>query len=727
MSTRFRFGACLVSLSYALSSTTQAWSQDAAEAPADTSEIVVTATRTDETLIDAPISATVLTEDFLRDARIQSLRQIDDYVPNVQFNQLGQVGGTYITIRGIESNPFIVNRAAVYIDGIPFRQPSDQALGFAEQVEVLRGPQGTLYGANTESGLILIRTRQPSDHPEIEATASAYRFGHGSGLQGRASIAGPITADTLAGSLVLTHDTADSYVRNRASSIDEEGKIHKTFVQGKLRWTPDSALTVDVIGYASLLRAPGLYEQEFLPMDRDRYDALYGAYNGGRRSGRYDLFHDAPKRTHENEYVLGANARYEFGWGNLDTSLSWRKVSDTSVGTDLDMTGSPATAGGHEDRDQYWNFEGRLSSPAAADVQWVLGINHYRDKRRKRLSTLVGTGGLDDYNYAPPQTSRARDTAGFAQVTVPVVPNLRLTGGLRYEHAARYKEQAEGSLSLGPAGEFTFPAEELEDSFDAVLPRVSIDWKPVETVTLYASAAKGWIPGGFNLAATGANIEGNFSSYDPERLWTYEVGFKASLANRRLLFGAALFHTDVDNWQEYNLLYTDTGQVASTTLITSTARVRTRGFEVELTGKPTRRLDIAASLGVVDAKYREYQFGIDQDFAGNRVKLVPRWDASLSASWRPWKGLYLRGEANGTGASSLRADSAAWQDAYWLANLQIGWEAEHWDLRLYADNLTDERAFVTSAYTNSLFGYDGTYYAGVGAPRVVGIEMGLKW
>lgn len=104
-------------------------------------KVVVTAARRDQALADAPVAATVLTEGFARDARIRSLRQIDDFVPNVQFNQIGQVGGTYISIRGIESNPFVVNRAAVYIDGVPFRQPSDQALGDVQQIEVLRGPQ----------------------------------------------------------------------------------------------------------------------------------------------------------------------------------------------------------------------------------------------------------------------------------------------------------------------------------------------------------------------------------------------------------------------------------------------------------------------------------------------------------------------------------------------------------------------------------------------------------
>lgn len=219
--------------------------------------IIVTATRTPALLSDTPVAATVLDEDFIRDARIDSLRQIDDYIPNVQFNQTGQVGGTYVTIRGIESNPFIVNRAAVYVDGIPFRELREQTLGTVEQIEVLRGPQGTLYGANTESGLIVIRTRQPSDAFKGEVTGSGFGFGNGIGGDVRLSVGGPVIADQLTASLVASYSHADSFVRNIAYSIGEEGQLSEAFVQGKLRWTPSAAVTLDVIAQASQRRAPG--------------------------------------------------------------------------------------------------------------------------------------------------------------------------------------------------------------------------------------------------------------------------------------------------------------------------------------------------------------------------------------------------------------------------------------------------------------------------------------
>ena len=260
-----------------------------------------------------------------------------------------------------------------------------------------------------------------------------------------------------------------------------------------------------------------------------------------------------------------------------------------------------------------------------------------------------------------------------------------------------------------------------------MLPRVSIDWKPTENLLLYTSVAKGWIPGGFNLAAASVSVTEDFTRYGAETLWTYEAGAKLTLLNGRALLAGAVFHTDAQNWQEYNVLVDSSGQAVSTNLITSNAAIRSRGFEVELTARPDPTLNLTASLGYVDSIYTDYRFSAVQDFTGNRVKLVPRFDASLAASWRPWRGLFLRGEANAVGDTPLHPENIAKQNAYVLLNAQVGWEQDGWDLRLFVDNITDERVFTTQAYSNFAFGFDGTYYAGIGSPRVIGLRLARRW
>ncbi len=700
-----------------------------ASAATEVEEIVVTATRFDSALTDAPIAATVLTPRFVEDARITTLRQIDDFVPNLSFNTLGQVGATYVTIRGIESNPFIVNRAAVYVDGIPYRRVRDQALGEVEQIEVLRGPQGTLYGANTESGLIVVRTRQPTDAFAAEVDLDAYRFDAGDGAAARVWLGGPIRPGVLSASLTGSYEDADAYVRNIASSIGAEGAIREAYLQGKLRWTPSDRTVIDIVAARSQLRAPGVYEQEFLPMNRAVYDAAYGAFNGGRRAEPYRLINDAPKRTEEDESLIGASLNHAFDSMTLDLNASWRDLRADSAGTDIDLTALPAVAGATDDAETAWNFEARLSSPRGARIAWVLGVNHYREEERQVLATLVGPGGLDDYAPAPPQTAEGRDLALFGQITAPVGPGLRLTGGLRWERAERSKLQEAGVLDLGPSGQFSFPAEDLEDAYEVLLPRIALDWRPRENLLVYASAARGWVPGGFNLAAASASLVGarDYSRYGAETLWSYEIGGKLTLADSRLLLSGAAFHIQADNWQEYNVLVNAQGQAISTNLITSDAAITSRGFEIELVGRPTDRLDLAASVGWVDSSYDRYVFSATQDFTGNKVKLAPEYDLSLSATWRPWGGLFMRGEASAAGDTPLNPENAVFQDAVVLLNAQLGWETDAWTARLYVENLTDELVYTTSAYTNFAFGFDGGYYAGVGQPRVVGLQLTRRW
>ena len=707
-----------------------AHAQEPPTEPETLEPVIVTATLEDRRLDQAPVSATVLTEQEIRDRRIDRLRGIDDHVPNVQFNQIGQIGGTYLTIRGIESNPFIVNRAAVYIDGIPFRRLRDQALGSVEQIEVLRGPQGTLYGANTESGLVLIRTRTPGDDTAFEATGEASDFANGRGYGFRATGGGAVVPGVLAATVTASHDDADSFVRNVASSIGEPGSVAESLLQAKFRLTPGDATELNAVLSWSDLEAPGLYEQEFLPIGRDVYDARYrDIFNAGRRARPYELINDAPKRTDESERMAGVSWRHDAGSLVWNAALSWRDLEGRSFGTDLDLTALPAAAGGDLDDTRATSAELRVASDDESALRWVLGFSQYRDSETQVLASLAGPGGLDDYRPAPPQRSRALDRALFGQLTVPLAATVDFTAGLRYERAERRKRQDAGVLDLGAVGQFRFDAESLEDTYDEVLPKLTLGWTPDSRTYFYASSAKGWIPGGFNLQAVSATLASgrDFSRYGPETLWSHELGGKWSLFDGRALASVALFWIEADGWQEYNVLTDASGRAISTNLITNDAALRSRGAEAEFTWRPGAEWDVAASLGLVDSRYRRYRFTAQQDFGGNRTKLVPRFDASLSASWRPGNGFYARGEVESLGRTPLDAGNTVFQGATTLLNLQVGWEADRWSARLFVDNLTDRLVYTSSAYTNFAFGADGTAYAAVGRPRIVGVEWVAYW
>lgn len=703
---------------------TPAAAQDAVQSDAD--DIIVTANKIDERLVEVPSAITVYDREFIEDARIRSLRQIDDYAPNVSINQIGQIGGTFISIRGIESNPFIVNRAAVYIDGIPFRDVDAQVLNDAQQIEILRGPQGTLYGANADAGIVLVRTLDPTEELTGYVSAASSVFGNGAIYEGRARLSGAL-ADGVAGSINLAYSHGDSFVRNQASSLGLRGAIRDFNGLARLRIEPADGTQIDIVAYASRLTAPGLYEQEFPALDRAVYDRNYSAFfNGGRTLERFGLINDAPKRTADREWGVGAVLTQDLGAADLTVAASWRRENTSAFGTDLDLTAFAAAAGGDEGRNRFLNIEARLSGGEAGGLRWIAGGNFYRETKRQVLSTLVGPGTFDDFANAPPQFARGRDLAVFGQAIVPVGP-FEVTLGGRYDWGRRQRVQEAGSLNLGPLGVFTYNPVNERETFEEFVPRASLSYALGENARIYATAAKGWLPGGFNLEASRLGAAATFGRYGEERLWSYEIGAKAELFDRRLFIGAAVFRIDADAWQEFNVLTSPTGQVLSTNLITSNAAIRSQGAEIEVQARPARGVTVTFAAGYIDANYTRYRFSPTQDFTGNRLKLVPEFDLSASAQYRSESGWFVRGDISVNGSTPLNPDNTAIQGTVARLGFQAGFDAGPYSFRLFGSNLTNVRSAAGQAYQNFLFGNDGTFYAPLGDPRVLGAEAHITF
>ncbi|MCJ2188275.1 TonB-dependent receptor [Novosphingobium beihaiensis] len=701
--------------------------RDDTEEPRESaSDIIVTGTRRATRLQDTDVSVTVIGREMLDQARIRDVRQLDAVVPNVQFNESGQLGSTFISIRGIESNPFIVNRAAVYIDGIPFRELSNAVLNQVESVEVLRGPQATLYGANSESGLIVIQTRAPADHPVMETRLTGTLFGGGANGTADGFVGGPL-GSTLSGSIAFKLSQGDSFLRNIQPGRPE-GRIGETFLQGRLKWTPADRLTVNATAYILDTRAPGVFDQEYLPLDTCLYNRTYAdLYNGGRRTGRFSYINDAPKRTNERETVLGVSARYEPGYGALDMAMSYRRLKTDSKGLDFDFTALPTAAGqDYKDKD-FWNFELRFASPASEPFNYILGVTHYRQEDERFQTTFVGPGTLDSYAPSPRQYARARDWGAFASASwspVPV-PDLTISAGLRYDHAHRAAQQNAGQIDLGGGTLFVYRDAALSGDFDALLPRFSIRYKTSPQLSFYANAAKGYIPGGFNLTAAQAGLSDDVLRYRSETMWSREAGFKWQSADGRLRLAGAAFYIRSNNWQEIQVATDETGRIISSDYIGSSASIDSKGFELEASAEPVKGLTLTANFGLSDARYRDLQVDAATNARGKRVKLVPAYDGYLAARYQTADGFYGRAEVSFTGRESLESLGRAMQPATQTVGLQAGYEADRWSLRFFVENLTNVRRGTGLAFRNLGFGDDGNWYSPIGRSRQGGVE--LEW
>jgi iron complex outermembrane recepter protein len=698
-----------------------------AEPQAQSDDVIVTGTRRETRLQDADMSVTVIDRETLNQARIRDVRQLDAVVPNVQFNESGQLGSTFISIRGIESNPFIVNRAAVYIDGIPFRELSNAVLNQVESVEVLRGPQATLYGANSESGLIVINTRAPTDHLVAETRATGAVFGGGASGMVDGFLGGPLVANTLSGSLAFKASQGDSFLRNLQPG-QPEGKIGEAFVQGRLRWTPSDRLTVNATAYYLDTRAPGVFDQEYLPLDVDLYNRTYAdRYNGGRKAGRFTYINDAPKRTDERETVLGVSASYRLGYGTLDAAMSYRRLKSDAKGLDFDFTALPTAAGqDYKDKD-FWNFELRFASPASQPFNYIVGVSHYRQDDERFQTTFVGPGTLDSYAPSPRQYAHARDWGAFASASwSPVqIPALTLSAGVRYDHAHRSAQQNAGQIDLGGGTLFVYRDASLSGDFEAVLPRFSIRYKVSPQLSFYVNAAKGYIPGGFNLTAAQANLSDDVLRYKSETMWSREAGFKWHSADRKLRVAGAAFYIRSDNWQEIQVATDASGRIISSDYIGSDASIDSKGFELEASAEPVTGLTLTANFGLSDARYRDLRVDATTNARGKRVKLVPSYDGYLAVRYQTPRGLYARAEVAFTGKESLESLGRAMQPATQTVGLQAGYESDHWSLRLFVDNLTNVRRGTGLAFRNLAFGNDGNWYSPIGRSRQGGVE--LEW
>ena len=690
----------------------------------------VTGSKRDTPYLKSDLSVTVLDREALKEAGVVEFRDLDKLAPNVKFNAMGQLSDMFISIRGIESNPFLVNRASVYIDGIPFRELSNAVLNQVDSVEVLRGPQGTLYGANSESGLVLVRTRGPADALEGEVNLRSTWFGNGNGNSLDGFVAGPLTKDgELSGSLAFMASDEDSYLRNLTPFEGTEGKVREGYLQGKLRWRPSDYVTVNALAYHLRTRAPGMFEYEYLPLDVGLYNRTYGAsLNGGRPTGDFTYINDAPKRTEKDESVAGVSAQWQLAAGTVDVAASYRAQEDTSAGYDFDMTGRAELAGRIYDKQNAWNAEARFSSLDDRPFTWMAGVSTYRTDKDSILGTFVGpiTRGLHSYNLAPRQTAKGEDYSVFATAsyTFPALPRLTASVGLRHEQARRSTEQRAGSLDLAAGGVVLYRDAALAHTFNATLPRVSLRYDASDDLSFYAASAKGYIPGGFNLAAAQSDeVNDKVLRYESEMMWSHELGFKMNLGNGRGHIGGALFHITSDNWQEIQLATDADGRPISSDYVGSDASIRSRGAELEGAYEVAPGFTLTANVGYVDAKYTKLWATIEENLAGNRVKLTPHYTGYLAARYQHPSGVFARIESAFTGSSALDERNRAYQPAVAILGLQLGYGHGPWTGRVFVQNLTDKRRVNGLIFDNLAFGRDGNYYGPIDNPRIVGAEM----
>ncbi|MBC1270867.1 TonB-dependent receptor, partial (plasmid) [Trichormus variabilis FSR] len=667
-------------------------------------ELIVTAQKRPEDAQDVPLSLTVIPQQEIEDAQIRSFQDIANNTPNFSFlpTTAGSADFGYYSVRGLNNFNFLANQDTVgfYIDDVPFDYGGFLDVGLIDlaRVEVLRGPQSTLYGRSSPAGVVNVISRPPSNQPEMQISAL---YGSYNSRELQLSLSDAIIPDKLAFRLAGAYNARDGVFDNifLNKPIGERSQLTG---RAQILWTPTPEWNISFNAYAS---------------DNDNGNPTFSrqnAQNPFQVSQEVDGFNRLSTNTQALKISYNGN-------GFRATSITSRRFSNqnTLVGDNFpgdllqQIIGINSTL---------WSQEFRLQSPESADrLRWLLG-GYYESRNFNVLDdTFKYTdAGAVAFGVPAPGSDRVsaeqnRQTyAIFGQIDYKPIAPLTLFAGWRYETADAELDRRR--VFVNPDGTVNPPTAEVRNATlnsDAFIPRFGLQYRFNPNLMAYATIAKGYRPSGFNYRADTEDTR----RFQEETTWTYEVGLKSSWLDDRLSANLSIFQSDVDNYQV--LLTDDFGFFRNVT----NANVKVTGLEFELKAKPLQGLDLIAGIGYVDSKFKNYRNPFTNgDFSNNRVPFAPELTYNLAVQYRSPGGIFARAELRGYGITYFDDANQVKQDPYALVNARIGYEGEKYGIYLYANNLFDTR-YITSGF---LFPPPNVT-AGFGDPVTYGVRVSASF
>ena len=713
-------------------------------------EVIVTALKRGTKLQETPISISAISGQTLQNSGVRDMTNLSATVPSLNIAD-GGPSARRVSIRGIASTgePTV----GTYYDETPVTGmigANNDAAGTTpelrlfdvERVEVLRGPQGTLYGSGSMGGTLRIIYNKPSFRPEASVeTSLSNTDGGGWNYDGSAMVNMPIN-DKVAVRATGFYRSFDGFVDNVRLGVDNINDEKTYGGRLLLRVVPTERLTIDAAAYINRSRS-----------ENPTYFSDLGAY-------KTDLRSRTPTRDNTNLYSL--TGTYNFDNAALTGSVSYM---DRSVSTFTDVSdfirayrqpiycqylgngGAPcnptqlagfynlvdgqSTSGlfPHQDLGAYTG-ELRLSSTGDKALSWTIGgfwSERTTDLNNPQVNVDPTTGEvITPWQISTQRFVRDRLTqkAMFGELGWNITDKLNLTVGLRYFD---YDKSVRGQTTMGSVlvGSVTGPVTASSFSEDGFVKKFNLSYKATPDVMFYAEAAQGFRPGGVNQAL---GLPQQFANYSSDSLWNYEAGVKTSLFDRRMTFDIDAFQID---WSNLQVAARTTNNAFG--FIGNAGSARVRGVEMETAIRPITGLTLNGSASYMDAELSEDQIAtglIAAGKKGDRMTGIPHWSGGLSAQYDHPVGeglnLMTRLDTRYMGGSYSGFDPAApttrHQPSYALTNARIGIEGQDkgWGAYLYATNLLNVNAEVlvynsplTAARTNVVSA----------APRTIGVNL----
>lgn len=713
--------------------------------------IVVTAQKRAEDVQDVPIAITALSSSVLEKQRVTDVTSLDNLIPGLRIAAADAAANPKIFIRGAglnDFNPTSSSGVGLYADGVYIGSPLAQFSTFydLDRVEVLRGPQGTLYGRNTTGGAINVISKRPTFSPEGYASIEAGNFGS---VELNGAYGGPIVADKLAFRIAGQYAEDDGFSTNAVTG-NKVNNAERYAVRGSLLYTPDDLtdILLTVSTFANRGGAVQPKSRQLFPADPSAAGPDGVCAPAFYRSG---LCTDAVgfADTNADPYTITSNVEgkdkvdlwsaaltidREFGDLTLTSITAYQDV-ERSAHENTDSSPLQMLEAFYNNTQEQFSQELRLASDGER-LKWVVGGYYMKDTTtsdsaydilrllRPLFITPENPTGVSPENsvifLGYPYTQKTDTYAVFGQADYELSPGLVLTAGLRWsadDKSMSYARTAEGVATL-----FTFNGSKTFSDWSG---KVGLKYDVTDTTNIYASYSRGYKSGGFFGGNAGS--PGELQPYNNETVNAYEIGSKSDLWDNRLRMNLSGFYYDYQDIQAYSSVERDGLTVQ---VLDNAAGAEMYGAEAEFTVMPIDNLDLSLGLAWLHAKYGEYA-SLGDDYSGNQMPQAPEYSLNSRAAYtiNTASGVTITPSIDVSYRSKVYFDSTMRErlsdPELWLVGAELSVMSPDGSIEagLWGRNLTDE-AYLTSANPIDSLGVDLLTYS---RPRSAGLFLRYRY
>ncbi len=673
-------------------------------------EITVTARRREESIQDAPYAVTAFSAQGIEDAGIKRVEDFVALTSNVTLATSQGIGTSFLSIRGLtqvrngEAPVATIIDGVLQFSGIQFRQE----LFDVESIQVVKGPQGAIYGRNATGGAIIINTKKPTEETTGYVSAGV---GNGDQYSVEGSVGGAI-GDGFLGQLSARYIDREGYLDNITRG-EKADRFEDLTLRGRLIWQPTDELTVDLRGSIQNHKGRGIgFQYQAVDIDADGITAI----GFGTDTGPIDANNVLPVRDNNVDYGerdmidMSIKLDWETEAGTLTATTGYTDMDEWSDSDQFPYTAarsSPALFGFDGTQTGWFDLaafsqEVRFSSLADQRVRWEIGAYYLDWERFVSLSTGVDTGaGIIRLEREPttdpsnPTTSFLADNnnntakAVFGQLNIDVTDQFELSLAMRYDEEERIQDVSPLQF---PAGQ---PGARNTATFDKLQPKVTLRYQPTDATNWYLTWGEGFRSGQFNQngiaeVAAAVGINGVSDVADQEDSESIELGFKGQFADDRFRVSAAIFSTEVEGQQFFSFIGAISAQI-----LTNIDKVELQGGELDVVYRATDNLDLYASYGFTDSEIKAYN--VDPAAVGNDAPYIAENTLNVGAQYKIPLGvgqtmLFTRVDFERRGEQYWDVLNSTARDALNLLSLRLGVEDSEgrWSVIGSVDNATDE-------------------------------------